>query len=45
MAVFVGDWGQLSRHFSVVLLSLGKLRIEVPPEERALGMSITGSML
>lgn len=29
----------------MALLSFGKLKVEIPPEERAPGMSITGSML
>lgn len=38
-------WGQINKCFSVVLLSLGKLKVEMPPEECAPGMSITGSVL
>lgn len=45
MAAFMGYWGQTSRRFSVVFLSLGKLEVEMPPEEHAPGMSITGSVL
>lgn len=42
---FRNGWGQINKCFSVVLLSLGKLKVEMPPEECAPGMSITGSML
>lgn len=35
------SWGCLP----VVLLSLGKLKVETPPEESAPGMSITWSLL
>lgn len=44
-SVFVGCWGQISRHFSAVFLSLGKLKVEMPPEEHAPGMIITETML
>lgn len=44
MAAFVSYWGQMSRHFSVMLLCLGKLKVEMPSEEHASGMSTTGSV-
>lgn len=34
-AAFLGYWGQMSRRFSVVLLSRGKHKVEMPPEEHA----------
>lgn len=38
-------WGQINKCLPVVLLSLGKLKVEMPPEECAPGMSITRSVL
>lgn len=38
-------WGQINKCLPVVLLSLGKLKMETPPEECAPGMSITWGLL
>lgn len=40
-----GYWGQINKYLPVMLFSLGKLEVEMPPEECAPGMSLTWSML
>lgn len=38
-------WGQINKYLPVMLLSLGKLEVEMPAEECAPGMSLTWSVL